>query len=745
MMSASLHSVLSQAAKALGQGRFQEAARLVRPLAQPPQEQPKALQILGLALVGLKQFDAAEAALCRLLELAPDDTAARVNLGHVQLEGGHAQAAVQTLDQALVLDSQLAAAHFNRSLALMKLAQPEAAIAGFVRAAQLSPDRPDPLYNQAMALHQLGRHSQAQLLAEQVAARWPDFAQGWNLLGMIGQKQRRYQEAFDAYSQALRCNPRLADAWLNAAQALAHLERHAEARTAAERAVQLAPDHLPALRTLGAVLCTGDDSEEEAAYPWLEKANRLDPEDLLALLYLIDRDVSRCNWTNIEMRLPVLRRLIQQGRVTTLQPWRLLGLPFTLAELRDATAKSCALDFSGLPRLNAREGWSGAIGRPRPQKLRIGYFSADFHNHATMYLMAGLFEAHDKSRFETIGICLGHYGDGIDDDMRQRARRAFDRFEVAGDLNDEQLLTLARGLDLHIAVDLKGHTKDCRMSIFAQRVAPIQMHYIGYPGTLGMPDAIDYLVADRVLIPETARPFYTEKIIELPDSYQVNDRQRIVDPVVPGRMELGLPDSAFVFCCFNNTYKITPEVFGLWMQLLKDQSKSVLWLRACENAAVRNLKQAARDAGVEPDRIIFAQRAKLPQHLARHAQADLFLDTWPCNAHTTASDALWAGLPVLTCMGETFASRVGASLLTASNLPELITRTPLEYLDRAKELAHDPDQLKTIRQKLQTTRLTVPLFDTERFTRHLEIAYDLAWERFAQGLPPDHITVPPVI
>lgn len=743
-MTASFQSVLPQAIEALGQGRFQKAVQLAQPWAQPPQEQPAALQILGAAQAGLKQFDDAEAALRRLLELTPNDAGARVNLGHVQLERGHAQAAVQSFDQALALDSRLAAAHFNRGLALLKLEQSEAAIASFAHAAQLAPGRPDPLYNQAMALHQLGRDSQAQPLAEQITARWPGFAEGWNLLGMIGQKQRRYQEAFDAYSQALRCNPRLTDAWVNAAQALSYLERHAEARAAAERAVQLAPDYLPALRTMGEVLCDGDASEEEAAHPWMEKVYRRNPEDPLAVLYLMDWNVRRCNWTAIETDLPVLQRLIEQGDVAMLQPFRLLGLPFAPAQLCDATAQSCVLDFLGLSRLNAREGWRGAIGRPRPSKLRIGYFSADFHDHATMYLMAGLFEAHDRSRFETVGICLGHYGNRPDDAMRRRARQALDRFEVAGDLNNGQLLALARKLDLHIAVDLKGHTADSRMSIFAQRVAPIQMHYLGYPGTLGMLGAIDYLAADRVLIPEAARPFYTEKIIELPDSYQVNDRQRAIDPVAPSRAKLGLPENAFVFCCFNNNYKITREVFGLWMQLLKNKEGSVLWLLNTNDTAARNLRQAAQDAGIEPGRIVFAQRAKLPQHLARYTRADLFLDTWPYGAHTTASDALWAGLPVLTCAGETFASRVGASLLTACHLPELITGAPQEYLERAKTLAHDPAQLGAIRRKLQDTRLQVPLFDTERFTRHIERAYDMAWERFAQGLLPDHIVVPPI-
>jgi len=742
-MTASTDQILKQAHAALRAGEFAQALALAQPLADAPRPDIAALQILGLVQARLKQFDAAEAALRRIVELTPEDAAAWVNLGHVQLERGHPEAAVQTFGQALTLDPQLAAAHYNRSVALMRLGQTEAAIAGFSRAAELAPDRPDPLYNQAMALHELRRDDEALATVEQVTARWPAFAEGWNLKGMILQKRRRDQQALTAYEQALRCNPRLADAWANAAQVLSLLHRHANACAAARRAVQLAPDYLPALRVLGVVLCHGDDHEREAAYPWLEKASLLDPEDAVLLPYLLQRDAHRCNWASIDERMPVLRRLVQQGRVMAEQQFLLLHLPFSPAELRDACAKTYAQSFPNLSRSGIQAaGQVNAVGRPRPQKLRIGYFSADFHNHATMYLMAGLFEEHDKSRFETIGICLGRYG-GPDDAMRTRAKRALDRFENAGGLVGDQLLALARKLDLHIAIDLKGHTTGNRMDLFAERVAPVQMHYLGYPGTLGMPGAIDYLVADRVLIPAPLRQFYVEKIIELPDSYQVNDRRRIVAPQSPTRAELGLPENAFVFCCFNNNYKITREVFGLWMRLLQDTPGSVLWLLTRHDAAARNLKQAAQDAGLDPGRIVFAQRAELPQHLARHARADLFLDTWPYSAHTTASDALWAGLPVLTCMGETFASRVGASLLTACNLPELITGTPQEYLARANELAHDPAQLAALRRKLQDTRLTAPLFDTVRFTRHLEKAYDLAWERFAQGLPPDHITVPP--
>jgi predicted O-linked N-acetylglucosamine transferase (SPINDLY family) len=558
---------------------------------------------------------------------------------------------------------------------------------------------------------------------------------------MTWQKQRHFDQAYAAYNQALAYNPNLVDAWVNSAQTLAQMERHGDALAAARRAVDLAPDYIPALRTMGAVLCDGDEKEEDAAYPWMDKVIRAEPHNPVALLYLIDRDVTHCNWDNVEIRLPALRALIAKGQVLGMQPFRLLSLPFTPAELCSATTQSCSLEYSSLSRQSVQQVWGNAIGKGRPEKLRIGYFSADYHDHATMHLMIGFFEAHDKSRFETIGICLGEYKNRPDSEMRKRARRSFDRFEVTEGMSEEKILALSRELKLDIAVDLKGHTKEARMAIFVHRVAPVQMHYIGFPGTLGLPGSIDYLVADRVLIPENLREFYTEKIIEMPDTYQVNDRHRVIDPIKPSRMELGLPADAFVFCCFNNHYKINRPAFDLWMELLRRIPKSVLWLLCKNDEAAYNLKQAVQKAGVSSERVIFAQATVPSRHLARHAQADLFLDTWPYNAHTTASDALWSGLPTLTYMGQTYASRVCASLLTACNLPELITRTPQEYFDRALELAQDPQQLGKIRQKLADIRLSVPLFDTERFTRHMENAYDQVWNRFSNGLAPDHISL----
>jgi len=551
----------------------------------------------------------------------------------------------------------------------------------------------------------------------------------------------QYKSVVECLDRLVALSPQQANAWINRGQALRILGQHDLALASLERALRIDPKNANAWTYHGLVLHEKGLNEESLAS--LNKAVALGG-GIVPLSLLTGVSGALCDWSMSGKQLAAFQQALQEkSRIdhSDIRIFNLLGLPFSLAQLQRITERYAAGSFAApqpvTPEMRARH-----ISKPRPPRLRIGYFSADFHDHATMFLMAGMFEAHDKSRFETIGICLGRYGSKPDDAMRTRAKRSFDHFVNVTGKTDPEIAQMAREMDIHIAVDLKGHTADNRIGVFTQRTAPIQMHYLGYPGTLGMPGAIDYLVADPVLIPESSRPFYSEKIIELPDSYQVNDRQRAIDPAVPSRTELGLPEDAFVFCSFNNNYKITQEVFGLWMQLLQDMPGSVLWLLADHDAAARNLKQAAQAAGIDPVRIIFAQRVKLPQHLARQAQADLFLDTWPCNAHTTASDALWVGLPVLTCMGETFASRVGASLLTACNLPELITDTPQNYLNRAKELAHDPQQLGSIRRKLQDTRLSVPLFDTVRFTRHLEKAYDMAWERFAQDLPPDHIIVP---
>ncbi|WP_251374578.1 hypothetical protein [Polynucleobacter sp. es-EL-1] len=412
--------------------------------------------------------------------------------------------------------------------------------------------------------------------------------------------------------------------------------------------------------------------------------------------------------------------------------------PFTLLALSDnpeLQKKSAEIYFQNKYPVNPILG--PIIKRPRNKKIRVAYFSADFHDHATGHLIAELFELHDRCQFELVGFSFGPISN---DGMRLRLKKAFDNFIEVGNKSDIEIARLSRDLEVDIAIDLKGFTKDSRTGVFSYRAAPIQVNYLGYPGTMGA-EYIDYIIADKTLIPTEFQSGYSEKVIYLPNSYQVNDRRRSISNKKFSRQDLGLPENNFVFCCFNNNYKILPPTFASWMRLLKAIPRSVLWLFQDNPRASENLLEEATQHGVDASRLIFAERMPLAEHLARHRHADIFLDTFPCNAHTTASDALWAGLPVLTLMGESFASRVAASLLHAIGLPELITSTQGEYEALAIELAKNPKRLADIKAKLANNRMSSPLFNTPLFTRNLETAYIKMYERYQADLQPDHITI----
>jgi protein O-GlcNAc transferase len=435
-----------------------------------------------------------------------------------------------------------------------------------------------------------------------------------------------------------------------------------------------------------------------------------------------------CDWDGIDGAIASLARRIVAGERAT--------PPFpALAMLSDPAVL-----------LAAARTWTGARYPPRHDlapvevprangRIRIGYFAATLHEHATAYLMAQLFEAHDRDRFEIVAFS---YGPRTGDAMRARLVAAFDRFEEIGTRSDLEAATLARSARIDIAVDLMGYTRDARPGIFACRAAPLQVAYLGYPGTLGAP-YVDYAIVDRTVVPSSQQGDYSEKLVYMPACYQVNDARRPRPGQGPARAGQGLPADAFVYCCFNNNFKLTPRVFDVWMRILREVEGSVLWLMQDNAWAAGNLRKEAHARGVDARRLVFARRVPLAEHLARHRIADLFLDTLPYNAHTTTSDALWMGLPVLTCLGESFAGRVAASLLKAIGMPELVAATPVEYEERAVALARDPRALRALRDKLAVQLRAAPLFDAGRFARDLENAYRAMHARMLAGLPPDHI------
>jgi protein O-GlcNAc transferase len=538
----------------------------------------------------------------------------------------------------------------------------------------------------------------------------------------------QFADALEALDLALQADPQNAGLWNNRGTTLAQLKRLDEAAAAFARSVALEPGYAGGhINRANALLSLGDYEEAARSY---ERALTLNPALPFARGNLLHCRLQCCDWRNFAEERARL--------IVDLRAGKPVSSPFiSAALLKSAEDQLRAAQILANAKYPASPSPLRRGERYRHERAKLAYLSADFYAHATATLMAGVFESHDRTRFETIALS---FGDSDQSPMRARLEKSFERFIDAAGKSDAEIASLLRGLEIDVAIDLKGYTSHSRPAIFAQRFAPIQAGYLGFPGSMGT-SFIDYIIADRIVIPEDARRYYSEKVVYLPDCYQANDRARPIAQASPARAEAGLPSTGFVFCCFNNSYKIAPDIFTVWMKLLGGVEGSVLWLLEENPAATRNLKNEAQARGVASDRLIFALRLPPEEHLARHRLADLFLDTLPYNAHTTASDALWAGLPIVTCLGETFPGRVAASLLNAVGLPELVTTSLDDYQALALKLARDASALSAIREKLARNRDSSPLFDTTRFTRHLEAAYAAMLERHERGQSPAHMTI----
>jgi predicted O-linked N-acetylglucosamine transferase (SPINDLY family) len=536
-----------------------------------------------------------------------------------------------------------------------------------------------------------------------------------------------FEAAAQLMGEALKLDPNSPELWSNRGTALVAAKQPEAALTSFSRALELNPGFLGAIANRAHVLFELQRYAE--AIPDYQALLARDPGHPYSAGNLVFCRLQCCDWAHLETdRRTIVARLRLGQRVVP---------PVLSVALLDSAA-----DQMGAAQIVARDRFppAPALWRGesyRHDRIRVAYVSADFHAHATAALTAGVFEAHDRGRFETVAISFGRDDESA---MRKRLERAFDRFIDMRGKSDMEIARAIRELEIDIAVDLKGYTSDARPAVFSSRPAPLQVNYLGFPGTMGAP-FIDYLIADPIVVPNAQKAFYAEKIVWLPDTYQPNDRSRDVADVPVDRVRAGLPPSGVVFCCFNNSYKIQPQIFDAWMRLLKGVEESVLWLLEDNAAATRNLQREAAARGVDPARLVLAPRAPLPEHLARHTLADLFLDTLPYNAHTTASDALWMGVPIVTCKGNTFAGRVAASVLHAAGLLELATESLEDYETLALRLARDPAALANIKTKLVARRGTTPLFDVVRFTRHLEAAYVTMHERRLRGLAPEGFAV----
>ncbi|MFZ0693018.1 MAG: tetratricopeptide repeat protein [Alphaproteobacteria bacterium] len=599
------------------------------------------------------------------------------------------------------------------------------------RAIETEPNALEALSNYGAVLRALNRPEEALSQYDAVLAIRPDYVDALNNRGNALQALNRHEEAVESYNAALLLRPDYFDALYNRGTALQALKRHEEAVADLDRALAVNPRHLAALYNRGTALLMLDRREE--AIKDLEHLLDIDPDYKYVRGRLLYSRMHCCAWDSFETDAARLMEDMRSGKPS--------GAPFEFQSVSQSPADllRCSQIFvhDRYP-TSASPIWRGE--RYQHDKIRVAYLTADFRDQATAYLTAGLFERHDRERFEIVAVSFGADAPG---EMRTRLKAAFDRFINVRQMSDRDVARLLHEMEVDIAVDLMGFYGDSRPGIFALRPAPVQVNYLGYPGTIGS-DYMDYIIADRWVIPADHQRHYVEKIAYLPDSYQVNDSKRRISEHTPSRADSGLPESGFVFCSFNNTYKITPALFDLWMRLLRQVESSVLWLLAGTRAAPANLRRAAAKRGIDPGRLVFAPRMKLDDHLARHRLGDLFLDTLPYNAHTTASDALWAGLPVITCIGSTFAGRVAASLLDAARLPELITRSLDDYEALALMLARDRNALAATKAKLAANRDTCPLFDTDRFRRHIESAYLTMWERYQRGEAPVGFSVPAI-
>ena len=785
----------AEAILALQAGKLGDAARLFDAVLRADPKHLGALNLMAVMLINSKRFAEAENYLRRALQHHLQSDATLSNYGAVlkalnrpaealrcfedalEINGSvpdtwnhrgtvlndlqRYEDAIIDFDKAIALNPRYAEAFYNKGKSFLALKRTDEAAAAFERALAISPNFAEAWLGRGIALFQRNEHATALEAFDRAIALKRNLVEAWLGRGDLLLAMQRCDDALSAYDTALALNPNLAQAWLGRGTVLNLLKRLQEALAAFDRALKLNSNLAEAWFGCGnSFQGTAQLDRALAAY---QRALALDPNLAEACVgignaFVLSKQFEKAldaydealrlksdlkyikggrlhvklqlsDWENLDLEISDLLSAVR-SREPAIAPGPLIALSGSAAD-QSQCAKRFMANQPVVPAV-----WRGEIYSH--ERIRVGYFSADFRTHPIAQLMASVFEQHDKSRFVITAIS---YGPDDASDLRNRIKSAAENFiEARGMMNGEIIETIRRA-EIDVLVDLTGLTLNTRSDVLSRRVAPIQVNFLGYPATMGA-DWIDYIIADPTIIPAENFQYYSEQVVWLPDTFQPNAHQLdhnngAIAKLLPTRAACDLPEGAFVFCCFNNAYKITPRIFDVWMRLLKAIPESVLWLSKPNATAEANLGNEAELRGVSRERIVFASKVpELSDHLARHHHGDLFLDTLPYNAHTTASDALWAGLPLVTCLGEAFAGRVAASLLKAVGLPELITTSLEDYEGLALRLARDPMLLGGIKDKLLRNRETYPLFDTTRFTRHLEAAYIAMWQRYQRDEPP---------
>jgi predicted O-linked N-acetylglucosamine transferase (SPINDLY family) len=769
-LSPNLALALTQRAVALrALGRHLEALEALHGSLRLAPTDIATLNQLGKTLTDMGRCDEAIEACERALSLEPENAVSRVTLGIAQMHAGRPTEALRAFDTVIAAGRNDLAAHYNRGAALLSLQRPKEALAAFEQALQLDPNSIDVLNARALALAALDQTEEAVSVLRAVLGRAPergDLCVNLARIALTQQGSNTATLAFDVVSRALENEQRLSpgggmlvltpeartsstvevrgyapspDRQLRALRAelrflrglaLQQCGRWDEAIEAYRESLATLPDQCNALNNVGSMLIAS--GKFGAALEVYSHLHRIAPGHPYLEGQLFMAAAAECQWSVSDPIASVVEQSLGPGNAAY------LPLPMLAISDRADLQLQCARGFVQ----NELRGPTVSLSRDvrfDHDRPRIGYLSGDFGDHAVSFLMTGVFEHHDRTRFATYALSLQPLAPGA---YATRIRNALEHCVDLSSLSDSQAAARIRELEIDVLIDLSGHTRSARPAILSQRPAPLQINYLGYPGTSGA-DYIDYLIADEFVIDPSARTHYSERILYLPDCFQANDDRRYAIEAVPSRAELGLPSAAIVLCTFNNLYKLNPAVFSTWMRVLQRAPASVLWLVAASEASRTILRRETQARGVDPDRLVFAPVLPYEQHLARMPAADLFLDTWPFNGGTTVSDALWAGVPVLTRAGEALASRMAGSLLHSLGLDELVTATAEHYERRALELALDPERLGELRRRVATARSNSPLFDTRRFTRHFESALLEAHRLRERDSDPQDIRIAP--
>ena len=753
---------LRQASALHQQGQLAQAEALYREVLAAVPNQSDALHFLGVLEIQRGQPDSGLALIERAIAANPRNVAALYNRGNFLRDRGRLDDALASFDLVIGLKSDHVGAHNNRGVLLHDLGRHSEAIESYNRSLALKPDHVDALcnrgaalielrrfeealssYDRALAIAQdaaahfgrgnalveLGRHVEALSAFDRTLTFSPDDARVHNNRGTALERLNRYEEAIAAFDRAVQYDPRHVVAFNSRANLYIQLKRFSEALASYDLALRLKPDYPEALYGRGYALIELKRHDEAIAS--FRHLLEIRPSHPYALGMLLHATRTACDWLDDARLVSLAVREVKEGKRSQTP----LAF-FAVSDSNEDNTRCSKILIGDKFKPPAVTLWRGE--RYRHQRVRIAYISADFNTHAVATQMVGVFEHHDRTRFET--FALSH---GLNDnsEMRRRLEQAFDHFIDARNKSDNEIASFVHAEEIDILVDLTGLTGRGRPGVLALRPAGLQVQHLGLAGSMGA-DFVDYIIADTTVIPESQRQNFSEKAVYLPDTYLPNDSARAVAEKLPSRAEAGLPASGFVFCSFNNSYKFSPAMFDVWMRLLAAVEHSVLWLPEANETARRNLAREAEMRGVLAERLIFAPYVNDPAaHLARLSLGDLFLDTLPYNAHSTASDALWAGLPVLTTPGGSFAGRVAASLLRAAGLPELVAESVQAYEDRALRLAREPALLAELRLKLSRNRTRCPLFDTKQFTRHLEAAYAGMIDRHRRGQPPESFAI----